>query len=428
MNVTIHPGRLAGAVRAPVSKSMAHRALICAALADGLTTLHLGAQGEAALNDDIEATIDALMALGALMDFDPRRGLLAVRPVEHAPNLNRPLEGLAGKAEGRVDYDRILTLDCGESGSTLRFLLPVACALGVKARFEGRGRLPQRPNRALTEALRAHGAAIDADALPMLAAGPLSGGLWTLPGDVSSQYVTGLLLATPLLDEDSAIRLTTPLQSAAYVAMTLEALAAFGIEVICDAGGWRVPGGQAYRSPGEVYVEGDWSAAAFWHAANAMGADVTVEGVSSHSVQGDRAVLDWLGRPEIDARDVPDLVPALAAAAAVQPRRTVITGAARLRLKESDRLQAVADMLNALGGAAEVMPDGLVIDGGRPLRGGTVDGRGDHRIVMAAAILATRAGGPVTITGAEAVSKSYPAFFEHFQMLGGKIDVEPAGR
>lgn len=423
MNVIIHPGRLSGSVRVPASKSAAHRALIAAALSDALTAVHIDA-----LNDDIEATLECLMALGALIDFDARRGLLIVRPIDGAPGLKRHLAGLAGKASAHVDYAETLKLDCGESGSTLRFLLPVACALGVNARFTGRGRLPERPNRALTEALRAHGAAINADALPMNVTGGLRGGLWTLPGDVSSQYVTGLLFALPLLDGDSEIRLTTPLQSAGYVDMTLKTLAEFGIEVISTADGWRMPGNQAYRTPEDVFVEGDWSAAAFWLAANAMGSEIGVTGVSRRTAQGDVAIEDLLGRPEIDASNVPDLVPALAAAAAALPQRTVITGAARLRLKESDRLRAVADMLAALGGAVEVTPDGLVIDGCRRLTGGTVDGFGDHRIVMAAAILATRAGGPVTITGAQAVSKSYPDFFEHYRALGGSVDVQPAGR
>ena len=417
MNITIHPGRLRGAVRVPASKSAAHRALIAAALADGLTTLHLNA-----LNDDIEATIDALMALGAMIDYDPRRGLLAVRPIESAPNLSRTLECLSGKAAAGMDYSRVLDIDCGESGSTLRFLLPVACALGVKARFTGHGRLPQRPNGALVSALRAHGAAIDADTLPMRADGPLNGGVWRLPGDVSSQYVTGLLFALPLLQAYSEIALTTPLQSAGYVDMTLETLSDFGIRAEAAGAGWRVPGGQAYRSPEDVYVEGDWSAAAFWHAANALGSEIDVEGVSRRTAQGDRAVVDLLGQPVIDAAQVPDLVPALAATAAALDQRTVITGAARLRLKESDRLAAVSDMIRALGGRAAATDDGLVIDGG-PIRGGTVDGRSDHRIVMAAAILATVAEGPVTVTASEAVAKSYPEFFEHFAALGGKADV-----
>ena len=397
MIATVHPGRLSGAVRVPASKSAAHRLLIAAALSDADTLVCIGA-----LNRDIEATVECLRALGAAVEAVP--GGLRVSPIREVPEA--------------------AALDCGESGSTLRFLLPVACALGTRAHITGRGRLPQRPNAALTAALRDHGARIDADALPMRASGPLTPGRWTLPGDVSSQYVTGLLFALPLLDGDSAITLTTPLESAAYVDMTLSALHAFGVKAEAVAGGWRVPGGQRYLSPGTFDVEGDWSAAAFWCAANAMGADIRLEGLCDDTAQGDRAVTDLLGRARIDASNVPDLVPALAVAAAALPQRTVITGAARLRLKESDRLESVAALLRALGGAVEVTPDGLIIDGGRPLHGGTVDGFGDHRIVMAAAIAATVCDAPVRILGAQAVSKSYPDFFTDFKKLGGHADVE----
>ena len=396
MNITIQPGRLRGTVNVPPSKSMAHRALIAAALADRPTVIHIRR-----LNDDIEATIAALTALGATIERDSEQGLLTVRPL------------------GTIDQQP-LTLDCGESGSTLRFLLPVACALGATATFTGRGRLPSRPNAALTLVLRAHGANIDRDALPIAVSGKLCGGEWELPGDISSQYVTGLLFALPLLREDSEITLTTPLQSADYVEMTLDALKTFGIVIEKREQGYIVPGGQRYISSGDMTIEGDWSAAAFWFAANALGSDIDVAGVSKDSAQGDRAVLELLGQPEIDATHVPDLVPALAAVAAALPGRTTITGAARLRLKESDRLKAVADMVNALGGHVEVTADGLIIDGGA-VHGGTVDGCNDHRIVMAAAILATVADGPVTIIGAEAVSKSYPDFFEHLKEMNGSV-------
>ena len=453
MIVTVHPGRLHGAVRVPASKSAAHRALIAAALSDGLTTVHLDA-----LNNDIEATLECLMSLGALIDYDERKGRLIARPIEAAPGLiggsgdeaialasqraihgrgdaliarnpamggqfmterARALSRLSGKAASHVNYEDVLELDCGESGSTLRFLLPVACALGVKARFVGHGRLPERPNKALTDALRQHGAVIDSDLLPMNVSGMLRGGLWELPGNVSSQYITGLLFALPLLHEDSEIRLTTPLQSASYVDMTLETLHDFGISIIPTEAGYIVPGSQSYHSPEDVYVEGDWSAAAFWLAANQMGSDIDVQGVSRRSAQGDKAVEELLGQREIDASNVPDLVPALAVAATALDQRTVITGAARLRLKESDRLKAVSDMIQALGGVVEVTDDGLIVDGGVPLHGGRVDGVNDHRIVMAAAILATRADGPVEITDAQAVAKSYPGFFGDFGSLGG---------
>jgi len=401
VNIVITPSPLSGAVRVPASKSAAHRLLIAAALADGSTRVSISA-----MNRDIEATAACLRAMGA--------GIEA--------------EGEALKISSISDIPSEITLDCGESGSTLRFLLPVVAALGTQATFIGHGRLPQRPNAPLVAALRAHGAVIDSDLLPMTVCGPLTGGLWTLPGDVSSQYVTGLLFALPLLDGDSVIRLTTPLASAAYVDMTLQALRQFGIGIEATSDGWRIPGRQRYRTPGEVIVEGDWSAAAFWLAANALGAQIDVKGLDPDSVQGDRAVASLLGQTAIDATHVPDLVPALAVAAASRPMRTVITGAARLRLKESDRLQSVADMLAALGHGVTVMPDGLIIDGGPPqpcavpIR--TVDGANDHRIVMAAAVAAAHADRPVRITGAQAVEKSYPRFFSDFEALGGKAHVE----
>ena len=404
MNVVITPSPLSGAVRVPASKSAAHRLLIAAALADGPTRISISA-----MNRDIEATAACLRALGA--GIEAEGDALKVSPIAEIP------------AE--------VTLDCGESGSTLRFLLPVAAALGAQATFIGHGRLPQRPNAPLVEALRAHGAVIDNGLLPMAVSGPLTGGLWTLPGDVSSQYVTGLLFALPLLEADSVIRLTTPLASAAYVDMTLQALRQFGIDIEGTADGWRIPGRQRYRTPGEVVVEGDWSAAAFWLAANALGASIDVVGLDPGSVQGDRAVAALLGQDTIDATHVPDLVPALAVAAASRPTRTVITGAARLRLKESDRLQSVADMLAALGHGVAVTPDGLIIDGGppqpceAPVR--TVDGANDHRIVMAAAVAAAHADRPVRVTGAQAVEKSYPDFFRDFEALGGNAHVEHAG-
>ncbi len=410
MNVIITPAKLAGTVRVPASKSAAHRALICAALADRPTVVRVGA-----LNRDIEATLTCLTALGAKVRRDG--DALEVCPIP--------------PREGR-NAESIAALDCGESGSTLRFLMPVVTALGANARFVGHGRLPQRPNAALTDALRGHGASVDGDLLPMRLSGPIGGGRWALPGNVSSQYVTGLLLALPLLDEDSEIVLTTPLESAAYVDMTLEALAGFGIVIEPSEAGWRVPGGQRYRSPGAIDVEGDWSAAAFWHGANALGADIRVEGLKADSAQGDRAILDLLGKTRIDAGNVPDLVPALAAVAGSLPQRTVVTGAARLRLKESDRLAATAAMLRALGHGCQITPDGLIVHGGPPepceANERTVDGANDHRIVMAAAMAAAFADRPVRVTGAEAVEKSYPDFFRDYQALGGQAHVEHPGQ
>lgn len=398
MNAVLHSGLLRGSVRVPPSKSAAHRMLIAAALADAPTEMEISA-----LNEDILATIGCLRALGAEIEYTDAG--LRVRPI-----------GASLRAQA--------SLSCGESGSTLRFMLPVAAALGVECTFSGAGRLPERPNRILTDALNAHGVRADRELLPIQLSGRLRGGTYAVAGNVSSQYITGLLLALPLCAEDSEIVLTKALESASYVGITLEALSMFSVRVYETPQGWRIPGGQRYMTPGRVQVEGDWSAAAFWLAANALGSRVACEGLRADSAQGDRAMVQRLNAlgGEIDVSDTPDLVPALAVAAAAHPGRTHITGAARLRMKESDRLRAVADMLHALGGQAEEQADGLIIDGGRPFTGGTVNGVNDHRIVMAAAIAATAAQGDVTLTDARAVAKSYPNFFEEFRRLGGRCD------
>lgn len=400
MNITIYPRKLTGSVEIPSSKSYAHRLLIAASLADTSTEVRMNA-----LNNDIVATAGCLRALGAQIDRTDA-GFL-VHPIGQMTDAHH-------------------TLFCGESGSTLRFMIPVAAALGATCTFTGAGRLPERPNAILTDALNAHGAHADSDLLPMRLTGKLSGGAYEIAGNVSSQYITGLLMALPLCKEDSEIILTTQLESAAYIDITLETLAPFGIAAERTETGWRIPGGQKYRSPGIVSAEGDWSGAAFWLTANSLGSDVACMGLNDTSLQGDRAIIEMLGRlgGEIDVSNTPDLVPALAVAAAVHSGTTRITGAARLRIKESDRLRTVADMLRNLGSNVDELAHGLIICGGTPLTGCTVDGCNDHRIVMAAAIAATITSGPVTIADAQAVSKSYPAFFEHFNQLGGLAHVE----
>ncbi|NLD58160.1 MAG: 3-phosphoshikimate 1-carboxyvinyltransferase [Clostridiales bacterium] len=397
MNVTVYPGPLRGAVEAPPSKSHAHRLLICAALADRGTVL-----GISGLSNDIEATIRCLRALGAGIEVTDNG--ISVTPIV------TPVLGAR--------------LDCGESGSTLRFLMPLAAHLNCGAVLTGEGRLPDRPNDALLDALLEHGAAADGRRLPIALSGGLTGGEYHLPGNVSSQYFTGLMLALPLVGGDSEIVATSPLESEPYVDMTLDALRQFGVIAERTPGGFHVPGGQRYRSPGRAAVEGDWSGAAFWLAANALGGRVEVLGLNPHSAQGDRAAASiFRDLREVDVSRVPDLMPALAAVMALAPGEHRIVGAARLRIKESDRLRAMAEVLSALGGGVEELPDGLRIRGGR-LRGGAVSSFGDHRVAMAAAIAATACEGPVTILGAEAADKSYPHFFRDFARLGGKIDVE----
>ena len=260
---------------------------------------------------------------------------------------------------------------------------------------------------------------------------------------MSSQFITGLLLALPLLPRASEIVLTTPLESAAYVEMTVQALAAFGVRAERTARGWHVPGGQRFR-PGAHRVEGDWSQASFFLAAGALGGDVRVHGLRRDSLQGDKAIESLLAQGgaslsweadgalrcraggwrgiQIDASQIPDLVPVLAAAFALAEGETRIAHAERLRLKESDRLAAMAAGLQALGARVRETADGLVLSGVSQLAGGEADGANDHRVVMALAVAALRAAGPCTVTGAESIRKSYPDFFRDYNMLGGIAD------
>ena len=327
----------------------------------------------------------------------------------------------------------------------LRFLLPVAGALGIRATFTGRGKLAERPLSPLYEEMGAHGVKLSAQGrFPLTAEGQLTPGIYTMAGNVSSQFFTGLLMALPMLAGDSEIRILGTLESASYVEMTLETLERFGIRIERRERGFFIPGAQRYRSPGCLTIEGDWSGAAFWLAAGALSKEgVACGGLNTASAQGDRAMLGLmkafgaetaqegglirvsrgkLRGLEIDAGDIPDLVPALATVAAFAEGETVITRIARLRLKESDRVESVLAMIRGLGGRAEATENEMRIAGGG-LEGGVADVFGDHRIAMAAAIAGSAAKGPVEIIGAEAVAKSYPGFFEVFQALGGACAV-----
>ena len=320
-------------------------------------------------------------------------------------------------------------LDCGESGSTLRFLIPVALAVAGGGIFTGRGRLLSRPQEPYANLFAAKGIFYAKEAQAITVGGVLTPGTYSLPGDVSSQFVTGLLYALPLLEGDSDIVLTSPLESKGYVDMTLLALRAFGVTAEETNRGYHIPGGQRYR-PRPLTVEGDWSQAGFYYAANGAGNAVDILGLNSSSAQGDKVVADYyeiLCRPgyaELDVSQCPDLVPPLAAHAALRGEGAVtyIKGAARLRIKESDRLAAVTQALNAMGAQVEEYPDSLTIHGRDHLDGGaTVDSCNDHRIAMMAAIAATRCLAPVTIIGAQCVAKSYPNFWEDYEALGGQL-------
>ncbi len=420
MDVTIQPqGVLSGSVPAPASKSAAHRAAICAALSPVDSAL-----SPIQMTQDMTATINAATALGAKAHWDG--GVLSMQGISTPPQTAR--------------------LHCGESGSTLRFFVPIAAALGVDAHFYGEGRLPQRPMTPLIDALCGHGVVFDSPKDAILSVrGQLQSGIFALPGDVSSQYITGLLFALPLLQGESEIRLTSPLQSRGYVDMTIDAIQACGVQLEATHSGWRILGGQQYHNTIST-IEGDYSGGAFWLCAGALakGSSLSVTGLTPCSLQGDRAVLDVLQQMganivregsqvtvthsplsavDIDAADIPDLVPILAVTAAVANGTTIIYNAERLRIKESDRLETVTAGLTALGAEITQYPDKLVIAGKELLDGGTVDSFGDHRIAMAMAVAALGCQNPVTILGGECVAKSYPDFWEDYAALGGVVHV-----
>jgi 3-phosphoshikimate 1-carboxyvinyltransferase len=414
----ITPSRLSGTLDAISSKSFAHRLLICAALAD--RPVRIGLNG---LSDDINATIRCLEAMGCKIETQAA-GLL-VEPL------------------GKTKPSSVV-LDCGESGSTARFLLPLAARLFGSFTLTGSGRLPGRPFAPLCKALEGAGCSFKSDTLPLTGTGTIRAGDFPIEGDVSSQFISGLLFALPLLDGDSRVTLTTPLQSAAYVDMTIEVLALFGIEIERHEWGFSVKGNQRFRSPGEAQAEGDWSNAAFFLCMGALGGEVSLRGLSLNSTQGDREVMDILRRfganintgaggcavtagtlraISIDASQIPDLVPVLAVVASAAAGETKIFNAQRLRIKESDRIQSTFDLLSGLGADVRITGDGLEIRGKERLAGGTVNGSGDHRIVMAAATAACVCESPVVIRGCEAVTKSYPSFFGDYRAMGGAVDV-----
>ena len=502
MTVEITPAPLCGKVFIPPSKSAAHRLILGATLAKGTSRVE-----PACHSKDIDATLKAAAALGA--EITEQNGAFYITGIGGCPQSGSPV-----------------TIDCGESGSTLRFLLPIAAALGRTVTFTGHGRLPQRPMREMTELLRRHGVQCSADSLPITVTGRLNPGVFKISGAVSSQHLTGLLLALPLIGPNSSAELTTPLQSAGYIDLTVQALAEFGVTVTAHNGVYQTTG--SYRAKA-VEIEGDWSQASFYLAAAAMGARLQLTGLNPRSAQGDKAglalfakfgvqpvwqgqtlqlekapqplngetgesrvavALNEVGSPyvsgkninacaqrksgnnqiglaadspatgslkaavqpgggsnsptanspnngptatresantaeaarTIDCRNIPDMVPALAAAAMFAAGQTVLTHAERLRFKESDRLATTAAAVNALGGKAEQTADGLIIYPVLP-KGGQVCGANDHRIVMAFSVAAAYAAGKTQITAAEATEKSYPGFFKDFTNLGGKANV-----
>ncbi len=394
MDITIYPGTLNGVIRAIPSKSQAHRLLICSAFADNQTDLICPQ-----INQDIEATADCLRALGAdILRTDDGYHITPVSKLPKSAHLN-----------------------CRESGSTLRFMLPIAGALGVDATFHLEGRLSSRPLSPLWEEMVRMGCTLSRPGSDIITcSGKLKSGNYCVDGDVSSQFITGLLFAMAILPGKNTLTVTGKVESAPYIQMTHQALSSFGITVE----EYQVIGSLPFHSPGVITVEGDWSNAAFFLTADAIGSNLTLLGLNNDSAQGDRAVVSILKALSenitISAADIPDLVPILSVAAAVKSGAT-FTNIQRLRLKESDRVATVISMLNALGIQAEATEDTLTVHPGK-IQGGIVDAANDHRIAMAAAIAATVAKEPVTILGAECVDKSYPSFWEEYRRLGGNYE------
>ena len=416
--VKYSPFTPSGSVTAPPSKSDVHRAIICAALSKGVSTI-----SPVALSNDIKATIGCIEALGA----------------------KTRLKNDALTVDGTTLFsNKSATLDCGESGSTLRFFIPVAALGGVNTRFVGSGRLPQRPIGIFTEALPRAGVECRTEGgLPLVISGRLQSGEFKIPGNVSSQFITGLLFALPLLENDSDIVLTSPIESVGYIDMTIYTMSKFGVEVEKTDYGWHIRGNQTYK-PCRYTTDGDWSQAAFFMVSGAISGSVTVNGVNSDSAQGDKKIAELISQfgaevtqtgnsvtvksgkmkaITIDASQIPDLVPVLAVCASFADGTTKIINAGRLRIKESDRLATTANLINNLGGSVKELPDGLEITGVKSLAGGFADGCNDHRIVMSAAACGAGLDGTIECSDAFSINKSYPEFFSDYNSIGGRADV-----
>lgn len=400
MIARITPRPLRGNIAAIPSKSEAHRLLICASLADRPTLVAGCGQSE-----DIHATVRCLNAFGA-----------DIRAVED------------GMLVTPIQLDRLpaaCVADCGESGSTLRFLLPLAGALGIEASFVMHGRLPNRPIHPLDRELARGGCTLDRpNGNTLRICGRLRPGTYSLPGNVSSQFITGMLLALSLLDGESRLEVCGRLESAGYIDLTLQAMNIFGMQPVRTASGFSLSH-QPSLSPGRVQPGGDWSNAAFWLCCDG----VEVTGLDPDSAQGDRraalelALMKTADSHSVDVSAIPDLAPALAAFAATHGTGLAITHAQRLRLKESDRIAAIITTLNTLGAQAQETQDGLILPAGARLTGGRIHSMGDHRIAMMAAIASTCCRETVEICGAEAVAKSDPDFWNSFASLGGQVDI-----
>lgn len=412
MTIKITPAKLSGTVKIPPSKSVAHRLIISAALAKGTSKI-----SNIYPSKDIIATIEAMKALGAEITLNGSTA--TVRGIETPPK----------KA----------VIDCNESGSTMRFLIPVACALGIECTFTGKGKLPQRPITPYLEEFPKHGIKFDfsnaekGNTLPCTVKGKLVPGDFEINGGISSQFITGLIFALTLLDGDSKITLTSHLESRPYVNITIDCLKKFGGEILETETSYLIKGSQTLKAA-DMETEGDYSQAAFFKVANSLGSEINIEGLKQDSSQGDKKIIEIceemvynknsdLNPFELDCSDIPDLVPVLTVLACFCKGKSKITNVARLRIKESDRLEAISACLNKIGGKVTAYSDKLVIEGVESLTGGEVESYNDHRIAMSMAVAALKCKKPLIVKGAQCVEKSYPNFWEDYKALGGKTDV-----
>ena len=417
--VTINPGTLKGEVIIPPSKSISHRAIICAGLSEGVSNIE-----NVGLSQDITATCAAMKSFG--VQITEQKNSLIIR-------------GSAGL--NIKDSD----IDCSESGSTLRFLIPLAAAAGRKVTFQGRGKLIERPLQPYYDIFDEQKIRYmnSGGKLPLTIDGKLKPWKFKIKGNISSQFISGLLFALPVLDGDSGIIITTELESRPYIDLTLNMLERFGINVENnDYKEFHIIGNQKYKAS-DCRIEGDFSQAAFWLAAGTLGSDVVCAGLNMDSLQGDKNILNVMesmggnttverdrvkANPSetkgtiIDASQIPDLVPVITVLAALSKGTTEIINAERLRFKESDRLTSISCELNKIGADIKETEDGLIIEGKDMLEGGKVDSWNDHRIAMAMAVASTRCKNPLIIRNADCVKKSYPDFWNDFRNLGGKAD------
>lgn len=409
----VQEGSRTGKVKAISSKSHVHRLLICSALSKEYTIIK-----DVTFSKDILATINCLN--GFLADIKIENNDVYIFPYD------TPVENKV--------------LDLNESGSTYRFLVPIVCALGIKASFVGAKRLEERPLSPLYELLVEHGANLsEKGVFPLICNNKISAGMYSISGEISSQFISGLIFALPLLDGDSVISVTGKMESYPYIKMTLDAVKLFGIEIVEENNKFIVKGNQKYISPQTIVAEGDWSNAAFYACMGAVSKEgITIENLNPNSLQGDKEILNILSKMgaditwkndivtikkcqfngiEIDASQIPDLVPVLATISTIAKGKTVIRNAERLRIKESDRIESVYSMLKNLGADVNKTDDSFIISGKEKINGGTVASENDHRIVMSAAVAASISTNSVFINGEEAVTKSYPNFFDDFNAL-----------